>query len=81
MFNTYQELVDRINELLKIKKKQEKVIKALKNMYLKIPYEIIVQLEHDKIITNKDKEFWLRLDYLKRMEEKYVQNKNKNKIQ
>lgn len=81
MFNTYQELVDKINELLKQRRRQAKVIRMLKGLYLKIPYETIVQLTHDEILTEKEKEYWLRLDYLRRMERKYVQNRDKNNLQ
>ena len=81
MFNMYQELVDRIEELLRERKKQEKLIKMLKRLYLKIPYETIVQLEYDNILTRKEKDYWLKLDCRRRMERKYVQNRDKNNLQ
>lgn len=79
MFNMYQELVDRINELLKIKKRQDKLIERLKLLYIKIPYETIVELEHDKILTQKEKEYWLQLSHSRRRR-KNVPNNDKDKV-
>lgn len=61
MFNMYQELVDRINELLKENRQQKKLIEKLKRIYLKIPYNFINDLVREDVLTYAELNYWLRL--------------------
>lgn len=61
MFNMYQELVDRIDELLKERKEQQKLIEKLKRIYLRIPFDIIEELTAKEILTKKEKDYWIKL--------------------
>jgi len=70
MFNTYQELVDRINELLKERERQEKLIKKLKNLYLKIPIHVINQLTKEYILTGQERDYWIKLRLARNKEER-----------
>lgn len=78
MFNTYQELVDRIEELLKERKQQEKLIKKLKNMYLKIPLQYINELTMRQILTETERAYWIKLKLAQRKEQQNVSNNNQN---
>lgn len=65
MFNTYQELVDRIEELLQDKKKLQKRITELEELYNKIPDYVIRNLYDRGILTLEEKMFWNMLEYKK----------------
>lgn len=62
MFNMYQELVDRINELLKENEK-------LRYLYGKIPFATINTLYKNEMITEDDLSFWYELRRSKRDKE------------
>lgn len=76
MFNTYQELVDRIEELIQDKKKLQKRITELEELYNKIPDYVIRNLYDRGILTLQEKMFWNMLEYkkLKKKIEKKVKN-------
>jgi hypothetical protein len=61
MFNTYQELVDRIEELLKERERLTKKIKHLEDLYSRIPRKTIDHLHFYNIINDEEKLFWVML--------------------
>ena len=61
MFNMYQELVDKINELLKQNRKQAQLIRKLKNLYVRISYSIINELCRNEVITEDELHYWFEL--------------------
>lgn len=65
MFNTYQELVDRINELLKERKKLNNKIKRLEDLYSKIPVDYIITMYVRHQITEEEYKLWAILNYKK----------------
>lgn len=66
MFNMYQELADRIEELLKENKKLKNIILSLQLLYLRIPRGVIEDLVEKKILTEKEKEYWEKLYKIRR---------------
>ncbi len=65
MFNTYQELVDRINELLKERQKLNNKIKRLEDLYSKIPVDYIITMYVRHQITEEEYKLWAILNYKK----------------
>jgi len=63
MFNTYQELVDRIEELLAERKKDKRKIDKLEDMYSRIPKYMIQTMFANGIITEHERNFWEILQY------------------
>jgi len=66
MFNTYQELVDRIEELLVERKKLNKRIRRIEKIYGKIPPFMIEHLYRGGYISKEEKIYW-----------SIIQNKNR----
>ena len=58
MFNTYQELADRINELLKEREQLNKRIKRLEDLYSKVPQRTINDMYHRGDITREERIYW-----------------------
>lgn len=61
MFNTYQELVDRIDELLKERDFLNNKVKHLERLYGKIPQSTIERLYFNKEITEEERLYWVML--------------------
>ena len=70
MFNMYQELVDRIEELLKEREVLKRKIKRIENIYAKIPPFILNDLYKLKYITKEEKIYWSILQSKKIKEKK-----------
>lgn len=77
MFNMYQELVDRIDELLKQRKKKENTLNRFKTIYGEIPKDTIQYMYDCKLITEEEKIFWEILQ-MRKEKEKNVSNNNQN---
>lgn len=74
MFNTYQELVDRIDELLKQREKKENTLNRFKTIYGEIPKHTIQYMYENNLITKEERIFWEILQRRK----KNVSNNNQN---
>jgi len=61
MFNTYQELADRIDELLEERKHLLNKIKHLEDLYSKVPQKTINDMYFRKEIDKEERLFWVML--------------------
>ena len=68
MFNTYQELADRINELLKEREKLNNKIKRIEDIYGKIPFYVIENLYRKGVLSEEEQMYWNILQYRKQKE-------------
>ena len=76
MFNTYQELVDRINYLIEERTKMQKKVARMEEIYSKIPGKVINQMYEQNKITKQERIFWEILKM--RKVKKNVSSNNKN---
>lgn len=65
MFNTYQELVDRIDELLEERKHLNNKIKHLEELYGKVPERTIKDMYFKNKINNEERLFWYIINFRK----------------
>lgn len=75
MFNTYQELVDRIDELLKEREKQQKKHQRMIDIFTSIPRTTIDRMYEKGDITQEERIYWEILKQRRRMN---VSNNDKN---
>lgn len=74
MFNTYQELADRIEELLKERESLKRKIKHLEELYSKISVREVNSLYERQEITREERLYWSILQMKKKGER---ENENK----
>lgn len=74
MFNTYQELADRIEELLKERESLKRKIKHLEELYSKISVREVNNLYERQEITREERLYWSILQMKKKGER---ENENK----
>lgn len=70
MFNTYQELADRIEELLKERESLKRKIKHLEELYSKISVREVNSLYERQEITREERLYWSILQMKKKGEQK-----------
>ena len=70
MFNTYQELVDRIEELLKQREQLKQQMKKYEYLFSLIPRKVINTMYDNKLITTQERIFWEILQMRKEREKK-----------
>ena len=75
MFNTYQELADRIDELLSEREKLQKRIKRLEGLYSKVPQRTINDMYHRGDISREERIYWAMLKLKEEKNEKEGTNR------
>jgi len=77
MFNTYQELVDRIDKLLEDREKQRKKYERFTQIFASIPQPTIDRMYEKGDITMDERIYW---EILKQRRKKNVQDNDKDNI-